>query len=60
MVVLQKIYFFNAYLKNDKKTICKEQAGEGEEAVIYQENTHTLHIFFSLLSVDGLLDYFQS
>ena len=59
MVVLQKIYFFNTYLKNDKKTICKEQAGEGEEAVIYQENTHTLHIFFIHSSGNGYLGCFH-
>ena len=59
MVVLQKIYFFNTYLKNDKKTICKEQAGEGEEAVIYQENTHMLHIFFIHSSGNGYLGCFH-
>ena len=60
MVALQRIYFFffNTYLKNDKKTICREQVGEGEEAVIYQENTHTLHIFIHL-SGNGYLGCFH-
>ena len=59
MVAQQRIYFFfNTYLKNDKKTICREQVGEGEEAVIYQENTHTLHIFIHL-SGNGYLGCFH-